>query len=206
MAFDKTYLLKQLNVVRTRMGKGLVGTAWRELGQGTKEAAAACFLQLPDASQNSESGQTESQDQNLLQKLDLANVDFAEEMMVALQWDPSTKIKGLPRFPVLELPMSYQCGMEEMLSIIGRCMEHSGFAVRSLVFDGHASHRLIKECLLGHRVSSANIPFFGALEFEPLPVCTLMSFNFSVPKYRGEPIYALNGPAHIQYLGLYFCD
>eukprot|EP00434_Breviolum_minutum_P011834 symbB.v1.2.010440.t1/scaffold680.1/size173138/3 len=70
------------------------GVSW-----GTKEAAAACFLQLPDASQNSESGQTEGQDQNLLQKLDLANVDFAEEMMVALQWDPSTKIKGLPRFP-----------------------------------------------------------------------------------------------------------
>ena len=200
MAFDKTYLLKQVNPLRTRLGKGLVGCAWRTHHETVQESLEHCFLELPpsEVEKSEDSEKSANKRQYVIQTIDCAQMDFAREMLLALAWDPLSKHKGLPRWPLLELPMAYECSRAEMTHLIGTVLLHSGYNVRSLVFDNHSSHKEITEALLGHVVCKPDVPFFSELELEPLPATCLLNFQFCIPRFQNQVINALNGPLHLQ--------
>ena len=208
LAFDKTYLLKQVCVLRHRLGKGLVGTAWRlDLGSALHQdtppeaskkmldkAVAGCLRALP----SEEDGTDATQGALESMSADVGKpVDHANEMLEILLWDPACKLPGRPRFPLLSLPMAYKCSAEEMMYILGIALRDGGKTVKSLVFDNHSSHKFIKLCLLGHHVAKPGVPFFGQLEYEALPNTCLVKFSYAVPKFEGEAIWGLNGPLHV---------
>ena len=51
-----------------------------------------------------------------------------------------------------------------------------GSSVRSLVLDNHGSHELIKKALLGQFAAKSEVPFFGQLQYQPLPSTWPASF------------------------------
>jgi hypothetical protein len=64
-----------------------------------------------------------------------------------------------------------------------------------------------------------DVPFFGQLSYEQMPSSVISNLCFSQPFYKGEAVFALNGPAHLQknftgamrsgkmmYFGDYFVD
>ena len=73
----------------------------------------------------------------------------------------------------------------------------TGGTIKQLVFDNHSSHTLIKQILLGHMVAKSTVPFWGQNEHKALPASSLVLFRFSAPYYKGDCIWALNGPMHL---------
>ena len=64
--------------------------------------------------------------------------------------------------------------------------------------DNHASHRLIKDALLGHGVAKPGMTFWDELEYVPLPHSCLARFRYSIPYHQKEALWCLNAPLHIQ--------
>ena len=90
------------------------------------------------------------------------------------------------------------CHKEEMLMVVGKIMAGAGQAVRSLVCDAHGSHRLIKHSLLGLHAAKPGIPFFGELDYQPLPATCVQNLSYQAPFYDEEVILFLAGPNHLQ--------
>ena len=216
MGFDKTYLLKQLNIISNRLGKGLVGLAFRPDGKDLQQIGNS-FVLLPMC--EGVEGQDDQDDQArgssgmsimpcsspALDALDFSALDHALEMLDCIVWDPASRSKGNPRLSMSSIPMAYECKAETMLLLIGSIMQHAGAAVRSLVCDNHSTHCLIKRSLLGQYAAPGSVPFFGQIQYAALPGLEIMNFGYQIPLFEGEPIYLLCGPCHIQkilgYLG-----
>lgn len=186
LSFDSTYLLKQVNIMKCRLGKGFVGQCWRsndsnQTADACKDAVKRCCVPVEE----------------MEHFLDIDDPDHAQEMLVALVWDPNSQAKGLPRFPVLELPKASEASKQDMLDIMGRVMVNAGASVRSLCFDNHGSHGLVKDCLLGKHAAHPDTPFWGQVQYEPLPPTAILNLLCRIPKFDKEPIYALNGPLHL---------
>ena len=69
--------------------------------------------------------------------------------------------------------------------------------------DNHGSHRFIKQLMLGIKTSLpektlTDVPFFGQLSYEQMPSSVISNLCFSQPFFKGEPVFALNGPANLQ--------
>ena len=97
LAFDKTYILQSLDVVKLAAGRGFVGGAW-QCPYGTEGANSkdASFLPLraegSEGSKLAESGEDEGQ-----VALDAANITYAREVCKFLTWNPSlTSLHGFP--------------------------------------------------------------------------------------------------------------
>ena len=195
MAFDKTYVLRQSNAVHIREGRGMVGRCSRlnveslcqDGGQEARKSLLSNFFMRFDC----------PGDADIVDRTDWHGQPYASEMLACLVWDAASKGLGMPRFPLLHLPMASKCSGDEMLWVIGDVMEHAGSSVKCIVFDNHSTHASIKACLLGQMVPPAETPFFGELDWTPLPGCCLPRFMYSIPLYKQEPIYGLNGPCHI---------
>ena len=92
------------------------------------------------------------------------------------------------------------------------------------VCDNAGNHRYVKQLLLGNKKGIAenilaNTPFFSQLTYEAMPQSVIANMNFFQPFYKGEAIFCLNGPPHLQknlasalrgakqiYVGRYFVD
>ena len=142
-AFDKTYLLKCVSVLKHSFGRGLVGTAWRMRAdlenpptQSERNAALkGCLVTLTDEAGNPIDRRepvvaptTDSSDRpdDALLCDNYSTIDHAREMLVCLLWDPASRAQGMPRFPLLELPTGTDACSVEMLQIIGEMMVNSG--------------------------------------------------------------------------------
>ena len=208
LAFDKTYLLKQVNIISNRLGKGLVGVAFRPDHMNTLDEMADvgnAFVDVPvpESGNDDLDGPEESEEHDLptskkLDGLDFARLDHAKEMLDCVVFDPASRVKGNPRISICSIPMASDCNAEAMLLVLGGIMAKAGGSVRSLVCDNHGSHRLIKQALLGQYAAKPSIPFFGALEYVQLPPLEILNFGYQVPFFQEEPILFLNGPCHIQ--------
>lgn len=176
MAFDKTYLLRQSNAVHIREGKGMVGRCNRlnveslcqDGGQEARKSLLSNFFLRFDCP----GGETD------IDRTDWHGQPYASEMLACLVWDGASKGLGMPRFPMLHLPMATKCSGDEMLWVIGDVMEHAGTSVKCIVFDNHSTHASIKACLLGQMVPPAETPFFGELDWAPLPGSCLPRFIY----------------------------
>ena len=188
----------EVNPADLRFGKCLVGTPWRmepsvqsaldTLGEDgivnqMSQAARNCVQIIPT-------------DENEAMDVDLQK-ERAREMLVCLLWDPSSRVKGRPRFPLLELPMLSECSGADMLLIIGFFMKYGGDSIKCMTFDNHESHRLLRATMLGLHAPKPHIPWFGELEFESLPHCCLLKFNYNCPMFQGQYMWALNGVHHL---------
>ena len=209
LAFDKTYLLKQLNIISSRLGKGLVGLALRPDGKIGKDLEIGnAFVPLPVGPTASEcvdgvedqvhASSSMPSSSPALDALDFGALDHAVEMLDCIVWDPASRSKGNPRLSISSTPMAYECKAETMLLLIGGIMKHAGGAVRSLVCDNHSTHSLIKRSLLGQYAAPDSVPFFGQIQYDALPGLEIMNFGYQIPLFEGEPIYLLCGPCHLQ--------
>lgn len=201
LAFDKTYVLKQVNVLKNRLGKGLVGIAWKpQVDQQVSNKniigdVGDAFLDLGLDGEDDTEGPSKS---SPLKSVDFGTANYAREMLDCIVWDPATKTKENPRFSICSVPMSDDCSAEAMLVTLGQILLNAGSAVRSVSFDNHSSHQLIKHALLGLYVAKPNIPFFGELEYHPLPSSCIRNLGYQIPVFQGQSILCQNGPCHIQ--------
>jgi hypothetical protein len=140
------------------------------------------------------------------ENVDLGEVEMANEMLECLCWD-STMQKSAS-YSLCQLPTAFSAstpeGMQwEMLHIIGTIMLHGGGSIRSIAFDNHKSHELIKRVLLGQTDGIdpyllARTPFFGEIVHSSLPDHGLPRFPFRKAAFRGDFIWAVNGVCHLQ--------
>ena len=207
LAFDKTYLLKQVSVLKHRLGKGLAGTAWRLGNLGSlagltedeqrakvQKAISGCLKAMPSEEQEEKNPKL---NEELCDFVESTSIDYANEMADFVCWDPCNGFQGRPRFSLAAVPMSYECDAREMLHLVGTVMRDTGALIKSVVFDNHSTHRLIKQALLGSFAAPPDVPFFGELEYDRFPPTCLRNFEFRMPVFKGEHIWCLNGPLHI---------
>ena len=228
LAVDKTYLLRQVNAIQVRQGRGLVGGCWSEdaaeKGQNQTSDLQTCqdrsFIAISNEAHQPHVQYSSMKKFCTIDGLDMGRLELAGEMMECILWDPSNPIRENPRFSLAAIPMSTKSKKEQMLHLIGLILYHGGSGVRSVVLDNHASHALVKAALLGQFAAPSEIPFFGSLEYQSLPHNCLSNFDYKIPVYDDECIFFLNGPSHVQknyvgaarsscrtlYFGQYWCD
>ena len=118
LAFDKTYCLKSLDVIRGRLGKCWVGSAF-EMFAEEQQPGRTGYIPLLDASDEDHEGQEDQGDG----VVDGGRVHKADEILEIVIWDPCSTIPGRPRYPVATIPMRYECSGLEMLQVIGQVLE-----------------------------------------------------------------------------------
>ena len=122
MAFDKTYLLKSIDIAQIRMGKCWIGSAFEAFAENDQQGTQGYIKLLEDDRDDSA---------NLV--MDASKVQRADELCEFLVWDPASTLKGRPRFPLCSVPMRYECSSLEMLHLVGTVLEHGGDYIRCIV-------------------------------------------------------------------------
>ena len=211
LAFDKTYILKGLDVVQFRGGRAYLGTAFdpdaamsarRGAPQTcSKEDGNKGFLLLRTNDDNQELQEPQEDDQASEQLTwDAADLNYAQEMLEFLIWDPA--VKGLPRFSACCIPTSYESSAMHMLHLVGQVLQGAS-QIRTIAFDNATQHGLIKAMLLGQKTGLSpdelrGLPFWSRISYVPFPESALPRFPFNKPSVDGEILFGLNGPAHLQ--------
>lgn len=130
LAFDKTYLLKSLDVVKNRLGKIWVGSAFEvfECKRADRQLGQSGYIPLREDPED-DSGQDGVVDGQKVHK--------ADEVLEFLVWDPCSTIKGRPRYPLCTIPCRYECSGLEMLHMVGSVLESGGDYVASIAPGMH---------------------------------------------------------------------
>ena len=204
LAFDKTYLIKGLDIVQIRVGKGYVGAAFDiaslELNQGQGDSKQLSGF-LPLLGQKDEKDilnapgwdppetepvpiELDEGDNAQDDSWDAAKVDLATEVCEFLMWCPS--LKGLPKMSACSIPLSYEIDKLQMLRLLGHVLEEGGAHIRTIVFDNQSNHNLIKAMLLGKpnvlpKEVLESLPFWSRLEFVNFPETCMPKFPYSRP-------------------------
>ena len=113
-----------------------------------------------------------------------SNLPYADEMLELLLWSP--ELKSLPRFSLCSLPLSYHCSKLDMFTILGHILAKGGDLVKTIVWDNHKTHGLIRCFMLGkaHGLDPEQlqrIPFWRDVRFEDFPKSSLPEFPFRRP-------------------------
>ncbi|CAE7660477.1 unnamed protein product [Symbiodinium sp. CCMP2592] len=213
LAFDLTYLVRGLDVVKLRQGKGFIGSAFHPsslasrsaLENGPEDAMdkmGTGFMALKDTEASSKDTEATSNVENTDTGIvDASRVDYAKQVLEFLVWKPA--LQKLPRFSLCCIPLAYDYTAKELLTMVGHVLESCN-RIKCIVFDNASTHHLVKSLLVGQPISACTsqewrqMPFWRRLTFESLPDCCLPRWPFRIPRIEGEAVYGLNGPAHIQ--------
>ena len=195
LALDKTYLLKGIDIVSLRRGKGYVGTGFRPsvLANPDEDHKLEDFGFLPFQRRVQETNVEADQAQDDAARCwDAAELAYAREILELLVWNPL--LEGLPRLPLCSVPLEYTINAFEMLDIVGRTLADGGSAVKTIVLDNATSHKLLKAFLFGlrHGMSEEQLsryPFWRDIQYESFPASTLPRFPFRKPKIHGQTLF-----------------
>ena len=181
LAFDKTYLLRGLDIVELRLGRGYVGTALQlsSLDDPQSEDQHKGFLPLRRASESSEPQESQ----------DASSLDYAAEMCEFLLWNPL--VKKVPRLSLQCVPMLYQVSALQMAELVGRTMLSAGFCIKTLIFDNATTHSVVKMLLLGLKPGITEderlgLPFWREIVYQTFPCSSLPRWPFRKPMIGGE--------------------
>lgn len=118
LAMDRTYLLKSVDPVVCRLGKGFVGTAYTNFFGDKDSAVDAANGFLP-----------------LSQSCDLPplhTLPTAKEVCEFLCFDPASPAQKLPPFSLTLCPMTSKVTGLEVLQLVGSIMASAGYAIRMI--------------------------------------------------------------------------
>ena len=174
LAFDKTYLLRGIDVVELRWGRGYIGTAVKlsALNDPRGEDQHKGFLPLKPASEAS------------VAQEDANELNYAAEMCEFLLWNPA--VEKVPRLSLQCVPMLYQVSALEMAELVGRTMLSAGFCVKTLVFDNATTHTVVKAILLGVKPTITEderlgLTFWREIVYQAFPCSSLPRWPFRKP-------------------------
>ena len=211
LAFDKTYLLRGLDVVKLKH-IGYVGPAmnakWLSRAHGVGDALSADeqeaawksgetgFLPLGKTPQDAASQQNASE-------VDASQVVYAREMTEFLVWDSGSALRHTPRFSVACIPTTYQCSSTDMLIYVGVVLSQGGKLVKNVICDNAGNHRLVKAFLLGqaHGLDPdfvRKLPFWSEITWRSLPDSPLPRFPFRMAVVADEVVCPWTGTVHLQ--------
>ena len=205
LALDKTYILKGIDIIQLRAGRGYVGTAFDpapKAGASDVDDGSKGFLPLkspPAPEAGSADSETAPGAPEPL-KWDASSLNYAHEMLEFLLWDPA--VQGLPRFSACHIPTSRESSALDMLRLSGQVLAGAS-RVKTIVLDNATQHSYIKSFLLGQATGISSdvvqtLPFWSRVTYAPLPDCSLPRLPFKKPVVDGQVLFGLNGPAHVQ--------
>lgn len=179
LAFDATYLTSTLTQMQLNNVRGMVGGIW------SPDQPSNAFLPLDD-------------------ELDFNKVVKAASVLEMLVWDPTMK-KKIP-LPICEVPLQHNFsgtgashrGNWYMAGLVGSVMAKSNNLIKGVVFDSHGTHGYIRKLLHGQvegleMEDVRNLPWFGKLEYTPLPECCLPRLPIAIAKHEGETVLGIPG-------------
>eukprot|EP00438_Fugacium_kawagutii_P023198 Skav215059 [mRNA] locus=scaffold1021:348117:351063:- [translate_table: standard] len=171
-AFDRTYILKGIDVVSLRRGRGFVGEAFNVENWLAGDSGSG-FIMSEDTS------------------FDATSITYANEICEFLVWDGS--LSKLPRFPVCSIPTSYKIDAFQMAMVVGEVLEAGHHLVQTVIFDNATSHNVVKAFLTGKRVKLTQekleqIPFFNKITYEDFPSSALPVWPFRRPKIGKDTV------------------
>ena len=214
LAMDKTYLLKGVDVVKLRRGKGYIGTAFgltslhRRHGENPiADIEDIGVLPLCSVQEAEEARAAQEEGKSTSHSAwDASTLNYANEMCEFLMWHPG--MESLPRLPVCTVPMSTKCTGRQMLELVGHILEAVGPIVQSITFDNATNHNEMKSFLLGlqHHLTEeevASLPFWKDVNFEPLPSCCLPKFPFRRPVFANGEVLLLGSMMYISILSFF---
>ena len=143
LAVDKTYLLRGLDVVSLRRGKGYIGSGF-QLATLLPDRPSDIdphdkgFLPLKARASSGESVQ---------EGWTINEQKYAQELLECLLWDPA--LQHLPRLSLNSVPCMYSMTGLEMAQMIGAILASGGSMVKVLTCDNAGSHNIMKAMLLG---------------------------------------------------------
>ena len=189
MAFDCTYLTTTLCQMKIEDQTALVGGIYMPQGEDSS------FVPLDH-------------------DLKVSSIPRASTMLERVSWCPSLKRK-LP-LSVVSVPVQHNFagaggalrGCFYMAEVMGKVLLHSNGIIRSVFFDAHGSHALIRRLLHGelHGLNMDDVrvlPFFGDLKYEPAPEHGLPRFPIAICKFQDEIIHGLGGVCYLTTMFLF---
>ena len=204
LAFDKTYLIKGLDIVAIRAGKGYVGPSFdvasmeQEPPKGSQEVSGflplvddqhprACGWDRPGATEDLEDEENEE-----VGPWDASKVDLATEVCEFLTWCPS--LKGMPKMSSCCIPLNYEVTKIDMLKLLGHVLLKGGQHVRTVVFDNQSNHNFVKAFMLGRpgvvsKEVFQHLPFWNQLTFKRFPESCLPNWPFSRPYIDDDALF-----------------
>ena len=191
LAFDKTCLLKGIDVVSLRRGKGFVGTSYQTVEAIPNADVAGSDGWLPLEISEPKEFQGGIEDHEEERSWDATTLDYAKEMCEFLLWDPT--LDKNPRFSLCCIPTAYSSTSMDMLKLVGMVLSQAGRYVRTITFDNASNHRHIKAFLLGERHGLSeqellHLPFWSQIQYVPFPASALPRFPYRRPMYGNEAL------------------
>lgn len=149
-------------------------------------------------------GDTDKSFLSLDRELDVRKVTRASSMLELVVWDPCAVKKvvlsacAIPVETNFSGPACTIRGCWYMLELIGMILAESGNILRSVTFDAHGSHSLVRRLchgqLQGINVSEiGQLKFWQDLEWQPMPHCCLPRLPVQKCLHRGGYFLGIPG-------------